>query len=178
MYAIFLSSSLLLLDLTLISGLPKAETLVVLGADVFMIVTGLLAALHPSLRFRWGLYAFSCLAFIYVVLQLVTSARSYAFLRSPKVGNHYNQIALSLAIVWTIYPIVWGFAEGTGKISVDNEVLIFAIIDVIAKPVWGLWIVLALPEEGHVLLPESWTAPVGSVSGGNYGSIPSHDDQA
>lgn len=143
-----------------------------------MIVTGLIGALHPSLRFRWGLYAFSCLAFLYVVLQLVTSARSYAFLRSPKVGNHFNQVALALVVVWTAYPIVWAFAEGTGKMSVDNEVLAFGILDIIAKPVWGLWILLALPDEGHVLLPESWTAPLGSVSGGNYGAIPSHEEQA
>ena len=99
------------------------------------------------------------------------------------------------------YPVVWALCEGTGRLSADTEVLLFGILDVIAKPVWGLWIVLAIPsvslshqkafwsfqltaslfscillsQEGHVLLPEWATAPSGSVGGGSYGAVPQHD---
>lgn len=44
------------------------------------------------------------------------------------------------------YPVVWGLCEGSGKLSADTEVLLFGILDVIAKPIWGLWIVLAIPS--------------------------------
>lgn len=141
-----LTTPLLILDLTLLSGLPIAETIAVIVANEVMIATGVVAALHPSLKYRWGFYAFSCLAFIYVVVSLVTSARQYAFLRHPKVGSLYNQVSLALAVVWTGYPVVWGFCEGSGRLSADTEVLLFGILDVIAKPIWGLWIVLALPS--------------------------------
>lgn len=83
-----------------------------------------------------------------MLYSLIGSARSYAFIRSPKVGSLYNQISLTLIVVWTLYPIAFAFAEGTGRISADQEVLWFGILDVIAKPIWGLWLLLAIPEEG------------------------------
>lgn len=169
------TTPLLLLDLTLLAGIPIGETVVLIIADLFMIGTGLVGALHPSLKYRWGFFGFSCAAFVVVVFNLISSGRHYAFVRHPKVGSLYNQVALALAIVWTAYPIVWGFAEGSGKISADNEVLAFGILDIIAKPVWGLWIVLATPPEGHVILAEWLAAPGGAVAGGGYGSIPQSD---
>jgi len=96
-----LTTPLLLLDLTLLSGLPIAETITLVLADEVMIITGMIGALHPSLRFRWGFFAFSCIAFVYVVFGLVTSARQNAFARHPKVGSLYNQVSLALAVVWT-----------------------------------------------------------------------------
>ncbi|UZJ56497.1 hypothetical protein CBS101457_005817 [Exobasidium rhododendri] len=170
-----LTTPLLLLDLTLLAGLPIAETAVLIVADEIMIVTGLIGALHPSLKYRWGFFGFSCIAFAYVVFGLVTSARQAAFLKHPKVGSLYNQVSLALAVSWTAYPVVWAFCEGTGKLSADTEVLLFGILDVIAKPIWGLWIILAIPAEGHVLLPEWAIAPSGSVGGGSYGAVPQHD---
>jgi bacteriorhodopsin len=80
------TTPLLLLDLALLSGLPIAETAVIIVADEIMIVTGMIGALHPSLKFRWGFFTFSCIA---------------AFLRHPKVGSLYNQLSLTLAVAWT-----------------------------------------------------------------------------
>lgn len=139
----------------------------VIIADVIMIVTGLIAGLHPSFSYRWGFFVFSCTALLYVFYALIGSARSYAFVRSPKVGNLYNQVSLALVVVWTLYPVVFYFAEGTGKITADQEILFFSVLDVIAKPVWGAWVVFATPEEGHVLLPESLATPIGS----GYGAL-------
>lgn len=107
----------MLLDLTLLAGLPVGEIILVIAADVIMIVTGLIAGLHPSHSYRWGFYAFSCAAMLYVFYALVGSARSYAFVRGPKVGSLYNQVSLALLVVWTLYPVVWAFCEGTGKVS-------------------------------------------------------------
>lgn len=169
------TTPLLLLDLTLLAGVPIGETVALIAADLFMIGTGIVGALHPSLKYRWGFYAFSCTAFVVIVASLISSGRHYAFARHPKVGSLYNQVSIALAIVWTAYPIVWAFAEGTGKLSADNEVLAFGILDIIAKPVWGLWIVLATPSEGHIVLSDWLAAPGGAVSGGAYGALPQSD---
>lgn len=165
------TTPLLILDLTLLSGTPVIESVGLIIADIFMIGTGLVGALHPSLKYRWGFYGFSCAAFVVLVASLVTSGRSYAFVRHPKVGSLYTQVSVALAVVWTLYPVVWGFAEGRGILSADNEVLAFGILDIIAKPVWGLWIVLAMPAEGHVILSDWLITPGGSVSGGGYGAV-------
>lgn len=157
----------MLLDLTLLAGLPVGETIIVVIADIIMIVTGLIAGLHPDLKYRWGFYAFSCLALLWVYYALVGSARSYAFLKSPKVGSLYNQVSITLIVVWGLYPVVWAFSEGTGKFTADQEVLAFAILDVLAKPIWGAWLIYATPDEGHTLLPESLAQPIGS----GYGAL-------
>lgn len=96
-----LTTPLLILDLTLTAGLPIAESIALIIADEVMIITGLIGALHPSLKFRWGFFAFSCLAFVYVVYGLVGSGRNHAFLRHPKVGSVYNQVSLVLVVAWT-----------------------------------------------------------------------------
>lgn len=71
---------------------------------------------------------------------------------------------------------MWYFSEGSGRLSADSEVLAYAILDIIAKPIWGLALLLAIPEEGHVALP-AWAASAGgSVSGGGYGAVPSAND--
>lgn len=155
--------------------MPLVETLTIIIADLFMIITGLIGAVHPSLKYRWAFFGVSCAAFVYVILGLVGPARQYAASRHPKVGSLFNQVSLALVVVWTLYPIVWAFCEGTGKMSADNEVLAFGVLDVIAKPLWGLWIVFATPEEGHVVLPEWMAEPSGSVGGGAYGTVPQNE---
>lgn len=127
------TTPLLLIDLTLLAGLPAGEIIVVVIADIIMIVTGLIAGLHPSLKYRWGFYVISCTALLYVFYALIGSARSYAFVRSPKVGSLYNQVSLTLIVVWGLYPVVWAFSEGTGKISVDSEILSYCVLDTVAK---------------------------------------------
>lgn len=157
-----ITTPLLLLDLTLLAGLPVGEILIAIFADLVMIFTGLISALHQDLRYRWGFYVFSCSAMLYVFYALVGSARSYAFVRSPKVGALYNQLSLALIVLWTGYPIAFFLGEGKGIVSADVEVLIFAVLDVLAKPVWGFALIASIPEEGHVLLPESLATPIGS----------------
>lgn len=162
-----ITTPLLLLDLTLLAGLPVGEIIVVIFADIIMIVTGLIGALHEDLKFRWGFFAFSVTALFYVYYALVGSARSYAFVRSQKVGALYNKVSLGLIVIWGLYPIVWAFSEGTGKWTADTEVLAFAVLDVVAKVAWPIFIFSMTPDEGHVVLPESLSAPLG----GGYSAL-------
>jgi bacteriorhodopsin len=46
------TTPLLLLDLTLVAGLPAGEIAIAIIADIIMIVTGAIGALHPSLKYR------------------------------------------------------------------------------------------------------------------------------
>ncbi|EPQ28855.1 uncharacterized protein PFL1_03658 [Pseudozyma flocculosa PF-1] len=167
------TTPLLLLDLTFLAGLPVAEIIVLIIADLVMIITGVIAGFHPVKTGKWGFFAFSCIALVWIIIQLVTSGRSTAFHRGPKVGGLYNQVSLALVVVWSLYPVAFALCEGTGKLSADKEILFFAILDVIAKPVWGAWLLFATPDEGHVLVPESLCAPAGSPGGGGYGAISS-----
>ncbi|KAN0063002.1 hypothetical protein ACQY0O_004160 [Thecaphora frezii] len=169
----FFTTPLLLLDLALLAGLPVAEIIVLLFVDLIMISTGIIAALHPVELGKWGFFAFSTLALVYIVAHLVTSGRRNASLRGPKVARLYNQVSVALVAVWSLYPVAFALGEATHRLSPDQEVLFFAILDVVAKPVWGAWLLVATPEEGKVLVPESWSTPAASPSGGGYGAIAS-----
>lgn len=37
---------------------------------------------------------------------------------------------------------VWGIADGSRNINVDSEILAYAVLDVLAKPVFGFWLLM------------------------------------
>ena len=45
---------------------------------------------------------------------------------------------------------VWGIADGSRKASVDAEIIAYAILDILAKPVFGAWLLLT-----HANMPET-----------------------
>lgn len=59
---------------------------------------------------------------------------------------------------------VWGIAEGAHRMSVDTEIMAYAVLDLLAKPVFGFWLLVshrALPET-NVDLGGWWSHGVGS----------------
>merc|ERR1711939_287390 len=48
-----------------------------------------------------------------------------------------------LLILLTLYPVVWGIGDGARKWSVDAEIIAYAVLDVLAKPVFGFWLLFA-----------------------------------
>jgi bacteriorhodopsin len=45
---------------------------------------------------------------------------------------------------------VWGLADGSRRIGVDGEIIAYAVLDVLAKGVFGAWLLIT-----HANLPES-----------------------
>jgi bacteriorhodopsin len=45
---------------------------------------------------------------------------------------------------------VWGVADGARKVGVDGEIIAYAVLDVLAKPVFGIWLLIT-----HANLPET-----------------------
>ena len=35
---------------------------------------------------------------------------------------------------------IWGIADGSRNINVDSEIVAYAVLDVLAKPVFGFWL--------------------------------------
>ena len=38
------------------------------------------------------------------------------------------------------YSSIWGIADGSRHINVDSEIVAYAVLDVLAKPVFGFWL--------------------------------------
>ncbi len=134
------TTPLLLLDIALLA-LPSVRGRlglvgVLIGADVYMIVTGLVAGLltGPD-KYVW--FATSTVAFIvvlYILVQMLGEARS----RNPEIGKLVSTLSTLTIALWICYPIVWLIGtEGFGLIPLAAEVVLYAILDVSAKVGFG-----------------------------------------
>jgi len=135
-----LTTPLLLLNLAFLAGLNGADIIVAVVADVVMVLTGLFTALGETRIQRWGFYIFSWLAYLVVVYQLVIRGRRNATNRGTGTAKFFNAIGGFILILWTVYPIIWAIGAGGLKISVDSETLSYALLDVCAKPIFGIWL--------------------------------------
>jgi len=114
----------------------------VIGADVLMIVTGLLAALSSADAVRYTWYAISCGAFLAVLALIVGPVRGIARRQAGSTPGLYETLLRVLTVLWFVYPVLWLLGtEGTGTIGQTAEVAVFAIIDLSAKVGFGLLLV-------------------------------------
>jgi len=134
------TTPLLLLDLAFLAGLSGANILVAVVADLIMILTGLFAAFAHNDNAKWGYYAIACLAYLVVIYQLAYHGRAVALTKDRKTATFFQAIAGFTLILWTVYPIIWGVADGSRNVTVDAEIIAYAVLDVLAKPVFGFWL--------------------------------------
>ncbi|KAI1418658.1 opsin-1 [Hypoxylon sp. FL1857] len=138
-----LTTPLLLLDLCLLAGLNGASILVTVVSDVIMILTGLFAAFARDESQGWGWYVFTCIAYLNVVYQVGYKGRHAISSKDNKTRVFFASISLFTLLLWTAYPVVWGIADGARRINVDGEIIAYAVLDVLAKGVFGFWLLLA-----------------------------------
>lgn len=132
------TTPLLLLELGVVAGLRPKLLAGVLGADIFMILTGLLANLE-SLPTAYLWYTISTGAFVAIALSLFTEFAASADLRSPRINQLFKKLRNILITLWVAYPIIWILgAEGIEFIPTGIEVALYAIVDLCAKVGFGL----------------------------------------
>jgi len=146
-----LTTPLLLLDLCLLAGVDGAHTLMVVVADVIMVLSGLFAALGEEEKTaqKWGWYTIGCISYLFVIWHVALHGGRTVSAKGRGVSRLFTGLALFTLLLWTAYPIVWGIADGARKVSVDTEIMIYTVLDFLAKPVFGFWLLLshrAMPE--------------------------------
>ena len=99
------TTPLLLLDLALLAGLPGANILVAVVADVIMILTGLFAAFTVPQGPKWGYYAWACIAYLVIIYQLGVNGRGVVKNKDAKTATFFSAIAGFTLILWTVYPV-------------------------------------------------------------------------
>lgn len=134
------TTPLLLLDLTLMAGLSGANILVAIIADIIMVLTGLFAAYGDTDGQKWGWYAWACIAYLVIVYQVAVNGQSAAASKDGKTKAFFGAIAGFTFVLWTVYPIIWGIADGGRIVGLDTEIISYAVLDVLAKPVFGFWL--------------------------------------
>lgn len=137
----FVTTPLLLLDLLLTAGVPWPTIMITIIADEVMIVTGLVGALTRT-TYKWGYWTFGMFAFFYVVYVLALVARPHAKAMGPDVSRVFNMCGFMTLFIWFLYPVAWGVSEGGNVIHPDSEAIFYGILDVIAKPIFGIMLIM------------------------------------
>jgi bacteriorhodopsin len=134
----FLSTPLLILDLTYLGRSKIATTGSLLGSNALMIATGFVATISPRpLNYIW--YLVSCGAFLAVLYLLVQPYRKEALQHYPNVGrNAFRKLLAVHIVLWTCYPVVWILADtGINMISKGSETMFYTLLDIASKVGFG-----------------------------------------
>ncbi len=113
-------------------------------ADVLMIVTAFAFGASVVPWVKWAWFAISCLSFlgVYYVLWIPNIESSKA--DRPDIQADYRRNAAILSVLWLIYPFILAVApDGLGVVSETFSVLFIAVLDVVAKVVYGLLTIVA-----------------------------------
>lgn len=111
--------------------------------DIYMVATGFFATIADA-NTKWAWYAFSCLAFVFILVILFGTLMSAV----KKAGNKklvklYSNLAVYLSALWIAYPLVWLYGTtGQGYLSYLDENTFYTFLDLLAKVGFGfllLW---------------------------------------
>ncbi|GAB7092917.1 bacteriorhodopsin [Halolamina litorea] len=133
------TTPLLLFDLALLAGANRNTLATLVGLDVFMIATGVVAALEPTPAYRilwWGISTGALLALLYI---LVGTLSDQARQKSGEVARLFGTLRNLTIVLWLLYPVVWVLGtEGTiGVIPLYWETAAFMVLDLSAKVGFG-----------------------------------------
>merc|ERR1712026_381134 len=131
------TTPLMVWDLMELSDSDPMHIFVVVGLDVLMIVCGIVGCLLIEHGIRWGFFILGCIFFAMVCKELLAGLN-----RGPSAAQGVNKSATYLTVIsWTCYPIVWALCEGSDVVSVNVAALLYCVMDVVAKCVFGIIIV-------------------------------------
>jgi bacteriorhodopsin len=127
--------TLILLSFLGSTSLPIAASMV--GADIYMIATGFVAAISPKpTSYIW--YAVSCGAYLGLVYLLLHHYRKEAEQQNPRGRKVFYRLLTVHFLLWTAYPIVWILAKtGYGMIDSGLETMSYTLLDLAAKVGFG-----------------------------------------
>jgi len=151
------TTPLILLDLAFLAGLNGADIIVAVVADVIMILTGLFATFGESKLQKWGYYTMGCIAYIVIVWIFAVGGRRAAAAKNAKTAKFFIVIGSYTLILWALYLVVWGLGNGCRILSVDQEIMAYAVLDILAKPVFGFWLLITYARSDSTSIGGWWS---------------------
>ena len=137
------STPLLLLSLALTAMFYEKKinkTLIgaLVAADVFMILTGLIADFSPdSLKYIW--YLLGLVALVIILFIVWVPLKKLADSANNQLSDHYKRVAMYLTAFWVLYPTAWVLgASGIGITQGTIDTLAFIVLPIFSKVGFGL----------------------------------------
>lgn len=134
----FLSTPLLILDLTFLGRTSLPITASLLGANAYMIVTGFVATISPNRSVGHIWYIVSCFAFLATAYLLVNQYRREAERKYPRAKQVFRKLLTVHLVLWTAYPLVWLLGNtGLNLINQGSETMFYTLLDLTSKVGFG-----------------------------------------
>lgn len=134
----FLSTPLLILDLTFLGRTSLPITGSLLGANAYMIVTGFVATISPNRSVGHIWYIVSCFAFLATAYLLVNQYRREAERKHPRAKQVFRKLLTVHLVLWTAYPLVWLLGNtGLNLINQGSETMFYTLLDLASKVGFG-----------------------------------------
>lgn len=100
-----LTSPLLLLNMSLLSGLAGAHLLPAISADVIMFAAGMLGSFAARPASRWVWFTLSCLAYLVTVYQIGIHGQRAAGNKEPQTRRFFGSLVAVTLLVRALYPM-------------------------------------------------------------------------
>lgn len=160
------TTPLLLLDLGLLVDADRGSLLGLIGADGFMIVTGLIGALTGVFEFRFIWWAVSTAALLYILYVLYFGFTKRLQDMEEERAATFRVLRNLTVVLWAAYPVLWLVGtEGVGTVPLFVETLGFMILDVSAKVGFGLILLRSRAIFSELEAPEPSGTP--TAAGGS-----------
>jgi len=115
-----------------------------------MIVAGAVGAAVEGPK-KYAFFVFSMCAFMPVLYFLAFTLKAKARAAGANAASVYGATSTLTILTWSAYPVVWVLAEGTSMISPDAECVVYTVLDIAAKSVFGFLVIRAHAGLGESL---------------------------
>jgi len=147
-----LTTPLLFINFALISGLPGANLLLAIFADLVMLSAGLLGSYANHSRERWVWLTISCIAYLVVIHHVGFHAQRAAKVKDASTRRFFGALSGSAIVALALFPITIAAGPLALQLSVDTETILFAILDIFTQGILGYWLLLAHDSSPEITL--------------------------
>ncbi|KAJ5096417.1 hypothetical protein NUU61_005773 [Penicillium alfredii] len=169
-----LTTPLLLVNLSLLSGLPGANLVIAIAADLVMLAAGVLGSFAGQTPQRWVWLVISCISYLTIIHHAGFHAQRAAGNKDAQTRRFYSSLSGSALVVLALFPISLAAGALSLKLSIDVETVLFAVMDIFMQGLVGYWLLLAHDSSPGITLyiDGFWSQGVG-----NEGAIRITDEE-
>jgi len=128
---------LTLVILGLLSGAHWVDQIWLVFVSIVAVAALFASAISQGFNATWPLYAFAGIAGVVVIWGMSVTYRSAAYKLHAEIGKLYDVVGLGSAVLSVCYYVFFGTSEGGKLTTVDQEVIVYACLDIVSKAVFG-----------------------------------------
>ena len=112
----------------------------ILGADVIMILSGLMADITTYEPLKWLWYIIGCVCLVIIFYVAWGPFRRIAADQGSELAASYTRVATFLSVLWVGYPTIWALGpSGIGLFGETTEVALFVVLPILSKVGFSLF---------------------------------------